>query len=217
MTRKISENVCKSWPAEEGPRGVIEVNPGVEIEAISGAVTESTGTEADGNLLNASVLGEMLKLNEYQVVLISGTVLPKERQRTFSSFAPTVLLPFSWADLVAGVRELVRESGRPAERIVSQFADFCVDFIKMEVTKASGEVITLKRQEFRILKCFLSSPGRVLSRAELLNEAWGYECYPSTRTVDNHVSRLRRKFEIDPSRPIHFRTIHGVGYKFVPE
>jgi len=50
----------------------------------------------------------------------------------------------------------------------------------------------------------------------LLNEVWGYENYPCTRTVDNHILRLRQKLERDPSRPIHFRTVHGVGYKFLP-
>jgi DNA-binding response OmpR family regulator len=56
----------------------------------------------------------------------------------------------------------------------------------------------------------------VLSRDELLNLAWGYTNYPSTRTVDNHVVKLRQKLEDDPARPVHFRTVHGVGYKFVP-
>ena len=107
-------------------------------------------------------------------------------------------------------------ANRPIDDAVSQLADFCVDFIKMEVSRLSGEVVEVNKQEFKILKCFISKPGRVFSRDELLNEACGYECYPSTRTVDNHICSLRRKFEIDPCRPIHFRTVHGVGYKFVP-
>jgi len=57
--------------------------------------------------------------------------------------------------------------------------------------------------------------GRVISRDELLNEVWGYENYPCTRTVDNHILRLRQKLERDPSRPVHFRTVHGAGYKFM--
>jgi len=56
---------------------------------------------------------------------------------------------------------------------------------------------------------------RVISRDELLNEVWGYQNYPSTRTVDNHILKLRQKLEKDPSSPIHFRTVHGMGYKFV--
>ena len=85
----------------------------------------------------------------------------------------------------------------------------------MEVTR-KGKAIRLTKQEFKTLKCFLLNPERAFSRDELLNQAWGYESYPSTRTVDNHVLRLRQKLEKDPSRPIHFRTIHGIGYKFRP-
>src|SRR5947209_8520653 len=58
--------------------------------------------------------------------------------------------------------------------------------------------------------------GRVISRNELLSEVWGYQNYPFTRTVDNHILRLRQKLETDPTQPIHFRTVHGVGYKFLP-
>jgi DNA-binding response OmpR family regulator len=215
MALKSPANVYKSWLPQRGPGGVIQINQKDEIEPFSGAMEETRETVFEEDLFNPSALGEMLKLNEYQVVLVRPTQRGS-RLEAFSDAPPTVLLPFSWADLVAGVFELVRNSTRLAERRVSQFADFCVDFIKMEVSRLSGEVISLNRQEFKMLQCFLSNPERVLSRDELLNEAWGYECYPSTRTVDNHVCKLRRKFELDPVRPVHFRTVHGVGYKFVP-
>ena len=84
------------------------------------------------------------------------------------------------------------------------------------MSRSSGEPMALSIQEFKTLKCFLSNPGRIFSRGELLREAWGYENYPSTRTVDNHVLRLRQKIERDPARPVHFLTVHRVGYKFVP-
>jgi DNA-binding response OmpR family regulator len=61
----------------------------------------------------------------------------------------------------------------------------------------------------------IQNARRVISRAELLNEVWGYENYPSTRTVDNRILKLRQKLERDPSRPAHFRTVHGAGYKFL--
>jgi DNA-binding response OmpR family regulator len=60
------------------------------------------------------------------------------------------------------------------------------------------------------------NPDRVISREELLNEAWGYQSYPTTRTVDNHMLKLRQKVERDSANPVHFLTVHGVGYKFVP-
>ena len=71
-------------------------------------------------------------------------------------------------------------------------------------------------QEFKVLKYFAQNPERVISRDQLLNEVWGYASYPTTRTVDNHIMNLRQKLEEDPAHPTHFRTVHGVGYKFVP-
>jgi DNA-binding response OmpR family regulator len=71
-------------------------------------------------------------------------------------------------------------------------------------------------QEFKLLRYLARSPERVISREELLNEVWGYQNYPSTRTVDNHILRLRQKLEPDPANPRFFLTMHGAGYKFVP-
>ena len=66
-----------------------------------------------------------------------------------------------------------------------------------------------------MLKFFAQNLERVVTREELLNVVWGYQDYPSTRTVDNHILRLRQKLEADPGRPVYFRTVHGAGYKFV--
>jgi DNA-binding response OmpR family regulator len=85
----------------------------------------------------------------------------------------------------------------------------------MELTRG-GQPVALTAQEFKILKYFAQNPGRVFSRSNLLNEVWGYENYPSTRTVDNHIWKLRLKLEDDPGSPVHFQTVHGAGYKFVP-
>jgi DNA-binding response OmpR family regulator len=71
--------------------------------------------------------------------------------------------------------------------------------------------------EFKTLRFFVENPYRVISRDELLNEVWGYDSYPCTRTVDNRILRLRQKLEIDAAKPKHFLTVYGSGYKFVPE
>ena len=84
----------------------------------------------------------------------------------------------------------------------------------MEVIR-EGKPLALTAQEFKTLKFMVQNPERVITRDELLNEVWGYHNYPSTRTVDNHILKLRQKLEKDPANPVHFRTIHGVGYKFV--
>ena len=85
----------------------------------------------------------------------------------------------------------------------------------MEVIR-DGQAIGLTAQEFKTLKFMMQNAERVISRDELLNEVWGYQNYPSTRTVDNHILKLRQKLEKDPANPVHFRTVHGMGYKFVP-
>jgi DNA-binding response OmpR family regulator len=79
-----------------------------------------------------------------------------------------------------------------------------------------GELVALTAMEFKTLKYLILNVRRVISRSELLQEVWGYNAYPRTRTVDNHIMKLRHKLEREPSRPVHFRTVHGAGYKFVP-
>jgi len=96
------------------------------------------------------------------------------------------------------------------------FGDVKVNFSSMEATR-KGQPLMLTTMEFKTLKYMAQNARRVISRNELLNQVWGYENYPSTRTVDNHILRLRRKLERDPSRPIHFRTVHRAGYKFLLE
>jgi DNA-binding response OmpR family regulator len=95
------------------------------------------------------------------------------------------------------------------------FGDVTVNWSGMEALR-KGEPVVLTTGEFKTLKYLIQNAGRVISRDELLNEVWGYEKYPSTRTVDNRILMLRHKLERDPSRPEHFRTVHGAGYKFLP-
>jgi DNA-binding response OmpR family regulator len=93
--------------------------------------------------------------------------------------------------------------------------DVKVNFATMEAYRR-GEPLFLTALEFKTLKYLIANARRVISRDELLNEVWGYQNYPSTRTVDNQVAKLRKKLEEDPARPVHLRTVHGVGYKFLP-
>ena len=88
-------------------------------------------------------------------------------------------------------------------------------FSTMEVHRY-GRPVTLTCKEFKTLAYLIKNPRRVISRDELLNEVWGYENYPCTRTVDNHILRLRQKLEKEPGHPKHFHTVHSFGYKFVP-
>jgi DNA-binding response OmpR family regulator len=88
-------------------------------------------------------------------------------------------------------------------------------FSTMEIHR-NGRPVILTRKEFKMLAYLIKNPRRVISREELLNEVWKYENYPRTRTVDNHILKLRKKLEAEPARPKHFHTVHSSGYKFLP-
>ena len=96
-----------------------------------------------------------------------------------------------------------------------EFGGVTACFSTMEVHR-NGRPVILTCKEFKILAYLIKNPRRVISRDELLNEVWGYENYPNTRTVDNHILRLRKKLETEPARPKHFHTVHSSGYKFLP-
>jgi len=106
------------------------------------------------------------------------------------------------------------------ERSLGQDGEFSfgqvnVNFLEMSAHR-NNEPVVLTTMEFKVLKYLIQNARRVVSRNEFLNEVWGYDNYPLTRTVDNHILRLRQKLEQQPSRPVHIRTVHGAGYRFLP-
>jgi DNA-binding response OmpR family regulator len=126
-----------------------------------------------------------------------------------------VTKPFSPRELLARVEAAIRRERRANVRSSDGFGDVQVDFARMKATKNGGAVV-LTAHEFKLLRFLLDNPERVLTREELLNEVWGYSSYPSTRTVDNQILKLRQKLESNPAEPVHFCTVHGAGYRFVP-
>jgi two-component system, OmpR family, alkaline phosphatase synthesis response regulator PhoP len=142
--------------------------------------------------------------------------------------------PFDTAELLARIEALLRRDGRaaaraaratgagtgavdPAEREeeVHSFGDVVVDVTRARLTKA-GKPVEFSAMEFRLLSYFVSHPGALLAREELLERVWGYRRDVYSRTVDQHVASLRRKLEDDAARPRHFVTVHGLGYRFEP-
>jgi DNA-binding response OmpR family regulator len=126
-----------------------------------------------------------------------------------------VVKPFSLLELLARVRALLRRPARSPQGNspdVLRFGNVEIDFLRFEARK-DGREIEMSRKEFGILRCLASRGGEVVTRDELLDEVWGVDTYPTTRTVDNHVSLIRAKIEDDPSTPRFLITVHAVGYK----
>jgi DNA-binding response OmpR family regulator len=126
-----------------------------------------------------------------------------------------VTKPFSIPELLARVRALLRRANVSSplpERVV--FGDVTVEFERYEAMKG-GQTVRLSPKEFGVLRLLVAREGEVVSRTDLLHEVWGYDRFPTTRTVDNHMASLRSKLEEDPATPEHLLTVHGVGYKFV--
>ena len=121
--------------------------------------------------------------------------------------------PFSLRELLARVRAVLRRPGPRHKAEEFTFGDARVRLRGRQAFRGGREV-TLTRKEFDLLVYLLEHRGEVITRERLLDEVWGYERFPTTRTVDTHVLRLRRKFEADPDRPALILTVHGQGYKF---
>jgi len=123
--------------------------------------------------------------------------------------------PFEMMELLARIEALLRRAPPAGPAAVGhQFGPVRVDFRSAEVLR-DGQAIPLSAREFQLLRYFIEHRGATLSRDELLNEVWGYDTTPTTRTVDVHVAWLRQKLEENPHYPQFILTVHGLGYKFV--
>lgn len=123
--------------------------------------------------------------------------------------------PFEVIELLARIEALLRRSTTTTANSLESysFGDIEIDFRRAEVKK-SGIPLDLSAMEFKILQYFIEHRGEVLKRDELLDEVWGYDAMPTTRTVDVHIAWLRQKLEENPRYPVYIQTVHGFGYKF---
>ena len=128
--------------------------------------------------------------------------------------------PFSLRELLARIRAMLRRDDIPAAALPAPeagdriaFGNVVVDFKRREVRRL-GELQELTNREFLLLEYLIRHPGEVLTRERLLEENWGYGVHPTTRTVDNHVLRLRKHIEPDPESPVFLKTVRGGGYLF---
>jgi two-component system alkaline phosphatase synthesis response regulator PhoP len=127
-----------------------------------------------------------------------------------------VTKPFSRRELLARIRARLRRQppGAPERLTRYCFGQIEIDFEKCSATR-DGEPLDLTAREYDILRLMIRHRGETISRDRMLNEIWGYDAYPATRTVDSHMVKLRQKIEEDPAEPKHILSIYGEGYKFV--
>lgn len=126
-----------------------------------------------------------------------------------------VTKPFGLKELLARVRAHLRRTVKQDSVMeIYSFGDVEINF-RQHLAKKSGTPIELTPREFELLKCFINHLSEVVSREQLLNEVWGLNNYPFTRTVDNHIAKLRQKIEDRPDEPQYIITVHRVGYKFI--
>jgi DNA-binding response OmpR family regulator len=147
------------------------------------------------------------------VIILSAKVSERERIAGLELGADDyVTKPYSPGEVVARVRAVLRRSGGDGAAPL-EFGELAVDPVRREVRR-SGEVVHTTRKEFDLLFMLASNPGRVFTRAELVESVWGYVWTGDTETVTVHIRRLRAKIEDDASRPRRLVTVHGVGYRF---
>jgi DNA-binding response OmpR family regulator len=124
--------------------------------------------------------------------------------------------PFSVRELIARINALLRRQSA----IISEITEFSSDDIRLDFKKQEAwkgkKAIDLSAKEFELMKYFIQRQGQVVTRNELLDDVWGYEVTPTTRTIDNYILGLRKKIEKNPAHPVHLITVHTAGYKFVP-
>lgn len=126
-----------------------------------------------------------------------------------------VTKPFSVRELIARIKSLLRrQTDIRSEIMETSFGDVHVDFKKQELIKGKKKQ-KMSAKEFELLKYFVEREGEVVTRARLLDDVWGFDVTPTTRTVDNYILSLRKKIESSPSKPKHLVTVHTAGYKFV--
>lgn len=123
--------------------------------------------------------------------------------------------PFDLRELVARIRAVLQRGAQDGDRRHLDFGTCRLDLAARQLLR-SGEAVELSRMEFELLQYLCRHAGRAIPRRELLDEVWGYERFPTTRTIDFHVLRLRKKIELEPQQPRHIVTVHRVGYRFDP-
>ena len=151
------------------------------------------------------------------VIMLTGKDAEDDKVRGLDTGADDyVTKPFSMKELVARIRAVRRRQAEKEGKVHAfSFGHIEVDFDRQTLTK-KGQTVDMSSCESELLRLLVARRGEAVSRQTILTDVWGYDVAPDTRTVDNHIVRLRQKIEDDPRQPKHILTAHGTGYKFVP-
>jgi two-component system alkaline phosphatase synthesis response regulator PhoP len=219
---------------EETLRSTLRLNFELEGYDVTTAVRGSEaldrirGARFDGIVLDVMLpdvdgftICETMRLegNVTPVLFLTARTLPQERIRGLRSGEDYLGKPFELEELLLRVRKLVARnvtdnpSSGPSKR---SFGDNMVDFDSYDVRGQRGMAKRLTQREILLLKLLMDRADEVVSREEILQKVWGYDVFPTTRTIDNFIVAFRKYFEPEPRAPRHFHSIRGVGYKFTP-
>lgn len=158
---------------------------------------------------------EIRRLSTVPIIVLSAVAEETEKVLLLEMGADDYLTkPFSPRELLARVRSAIRHTQQSTIPDRVEFDGRSVDFARMEAT-VDGQPVELTACEFKILKLLVNHAERVVTRTEILNDVFGYDGDTQTRTIDNHILRLRQKLEREPANPVHILTLRGTGYKFV--
>lgn len=195
--------------ADDGADGFLKAqSPGVDLIILDLTLPRKNGMDICRDLRTAgnNVLVLMLTSKSDEIDKVLGLEVGADDYMT---------KPFSIRELQARIKALLRRSSELKKGVeTASFGDVTVDFLKQELSKG-GAPQRLSTKEFQILKFFVEREGQVVTREMLLDAVWGYDVFPTTRTVDNYILSLRKKIEPEPADPRHLVTVHTSGYKFV--
>ena len=190
---------------EEGLRAIREGKP--DLVVLDVMMPKKDGLQTCRELRNGG--------NSVPLILLTARSAEVDRVLGLELGADDYLAkPFSMPELMARIKALLRRTYTQEDVDTIQFANVVVDFRAYKAER-DAQAIELSAREYRLLKYLVLKRGKVVTRDELLDQVWGYNSYPTTRTVDNHIARLRQKIESNLDEPKHILTVHGVGYKFV--
>lgn len=217
---------------EESLRKVIQLNLELEdFEVVCATDGASALEKLEQEYFDLVILDLMLpKLNgldvlkhlrlrnpELPVIIISARDTSSDRIKGLKTGADDYLVkPFDFEELLIRIQKLLERKTRPLQNIqtdIVTIGDHKVNFKTFEILK-NQKKIQLSQKEIQILRFLVNNANTVVSRQEILRAVWGYDVFPSTRTVDNFIASLRKHLEKDPKRPRYIKSVHGVGYKY---